>query len=92
LASLTADNLLITSRLSQVEVYSALNRRVREGHLSMADYQSIVSDFESLCASEYQLVELNAGLVVRARRLLEQHPLRAYDAVHAAGRPYPPSG
>ena len=81
---LAANHLLITSRLSQIEVYSALNRRVREGRLSTVDYKSIVVDFDSLCDTEYQLVEINSGIVNRTRQLLEQHPLRAYDAVQLA--------
>jgi predicted nucleic acid-binding protein len=83
-AFLAANHLFITSSLSQVEVYSALNRRVREGRLSAADYESIVADFEALCQTEYQLVEISAGIVNRTRQLLEQHPLRAYDAVQLA--------
>jgi hypothetical protein len=84
LASLAVDNMLITNRLTQVEVYSALNRRVRENRLSTTDYQSIVADFEALCVTEYQLVEIAWPIISRARQLLEQHPLRAYDAVHLA--------
>jgi predicted nucleic acid-binding protein len=83
-ALLAANHLLFTSRLSQIEVYSALNRRVREGRLSAIDYKSIVVDFDSLCDTEYQLVEINRGIVNRTRQLLEQHPLRAYDAVQLA--------
>ena len=66
------------------EVYSALNRRRREGTLPAADYARIVTDFAALCMMQYTLVELTAPIVERARRLVEQHPLRAYDAVHLA--------
>jgi hypothetical protein len=64
-----------------VEVYSALNRRLREAHLSIVDYAQIATDFATFCAAEYQLIELTAPVVDRSRLLLEHHPLRAYDAV-----------
>jgi predicted nucleic acid-binding protein len=79
-----AGHLFVTSRISMVEVISALNRRQREGSLIAAEYARIVTDFEALCATDYQLVELTEELVARARGLLEQHALRAYDAVQLA--------
>ena len=79
-----AGHLFITSRASMVEVISALNRRQREGSLSTAEYDGIVMDFEALCATDYQLVELTEEVVAQARHLLEQHALRADDAVQLA--------
>jgi len=79
-----AGNVITTARISMAEVYSALNRRIREATLDAADYAHIVADFDALCATQYTLVELTALIVERARRLLERHPLRAYDAVHLA--------
>jgi hypothetical protein len=79
-----ADNVIITARVSLVEVYSAFNRRLREAHLSLVDYAQIVTDFATVCAAEYQLVELTTSVVERSRLLLEHHPLRAYDAIQLA--------
>jgi hypothetical protein len=79
-----AGHLFIISRISLVEVMSALNRRRREGSLSTSAYERIVTDFQALCATDYHVVEFTADLVPGARRLLEQHPLRAYDAVQLA--------
>jgi predicted nucleic acid-binding protein len=79
-----AGNVITTARISMTEVYSALNRRIREATLDAADYVHIVADFDALCATQYTLVELTALIVERARVLLERHPLRAYDAVHLA--------
>lgn len=84
LADPTAGNVIITARISMVEVYSALNRRRREANISAADYAQIVADFATICATEYQFVELTASVVERARLLLERYPLRAYDAVQLA--------
>ena len=77
-------NTIITARVSMVEVYSALNRRIREATLGTVDYARLVSDFNALCVTQYTLVELTAPIVDRAQLLLEHHPLRAYDAVHLA--------
>lgn len=41
----TTGNVVITARISMVEVYSALNRRQREAHLCATDYAHIVADF-----------------------------------------------
>ncbi len=84
LADPASGNVLLTARMSMVEVYSALNRRLREAHLSLADYVQLATDFATFCATEYQLVELTAPVVDRSRLLLEHHPLRAYDAVQLA--------
>jgi uncharacterized protein len=84
LADPATGNLITTARISMVEVYSALNRRMREATLDPTDYATLVADFEALCAGEYTLVELAPPIVSRARLLLERHPLRAYDAVQLA--------
>jgi len=81
---LAANNLIITSRISIVEVYSAFNRRVRENHLTRADYAQLVADFEALYLTEYQLIELTLPIVKQAKYLLEQYSLRAYDATQLA--------
>jgi hypothetical protein len=84
LAEPTAGNVIITARISMVEVYSALNRRLREARLGIVDYAQLVTDFVVTCAAEYELVELTLPVVERARSLLERYPLRAYDAVQLA--------
>src|SRR5438552_12369634 len=79
-----AGNVIITSRVSIVEVYSALNRRMREAGLKRQDYDQLAGDFASICAVEYQIIELTAAVTEGARALLEQYPLRAYDAIQLA--------
>ena len=77
-------NMIVIARISVVEVYSALNRRVREGTLDPSTYAAIAADFDSVCTAEYRVLELSPTVAGRACRLLEQHPLRAYDAVQLA--------
>jgi hypothetical protein len=80
----TGGHTLLTARLTMVEVYSALARRSREGSVPPADCAVAAQAFAAHSASEYDFVELDLRLVTLARRLLEQHPLRAYDAVQLA--------
>ena len=84
IADPASSNLIITARISVVEVYSALNRRVREGTLDPNAYTTLAADFDSVCTAEYRLIELGSIVAGRACGLLGQHPLRAYDAVQLA--------
>ena len=72
-----------TSRLTEVEVASALMRRWREGSFGTAERDralaALVADLEALT-----VVEVASPVTSRARRLLERHPLRAGDAVQLA--------
>src|SRR6266508_3827410 len=79
-----AHNTVITARISIVEVFSALNRRVRHATLSVADYDLVANDFVAIYETEYQLVDLVIPIVARARQLLERHPPRAYDSIQLA--------
>ena len=77
-------NTIITARISMAEVYSALNRRLREAHFTATDYAAIAADFSALCDAEYDLIELSPGIIEQARLLLECYVLRAYDAIQLA--------
>lgn len=75
---------IITIQLSQVEVISALQRRVREGVLLPADAAQLQADFTALCQAEYRLIGVLDSIITSACQLLTQHPLRAYDALQLA--------
>ena len=67
-----------TSRLTEVEIASALVRRAREGAFSEAARDralaALAADMTALL-----VVELTADVAARARELLIRHPLRAGD-------------
>lgn len=71
------------SRLSEVEVVSALERRCREASFSAAEKDRAIAalrrDLDNLI-----VVELTAPVVDLATGLLARHPLRAGDAVQLA--------
>lgn len=72
-----------TSRLSAVEVASAIVRRARENRFSQADrdrgLQALARDLEDML-----VVELSADVAALAARLLVNHRLRSSDAIHLA--------
>ena len=72
-----------TSRLTEVEVASALMRRWREGRFGTAARDrallALAGDLEALT-----IVEIVPPVTARARALLERHPLRAGDALQLA--------
>jgi hypothetical protein len=84
LADPAAGNTIVTAQISLVEIYSALNRRVREAAIYPADYVNVIADLTSLWFSEYEIIELTQSVIDETRFLLERHPLRAYDAVQLA--------
>ncbi len=71
------------SRLSEVEVASALVRRAREGAFTVEERNralaSLADDFASLI-----IVELTPEIATDARALLLRHRLRAGDAMQLA--------
>jgi predicted nucleic acid-binding protein len=72
-----------TSRLSAVEIVSALMRRSREGALSEQERERAVVALEADMAAML-VVELAPEIVTRAQALLRRHTLRAGDAIHLA--------
>ena len=71
------------SRLSEVEVPSALARLVRERRLSPRAADRAVQAFVADLAS-WHIVEVSTAVTALARRLLQRHDLRAGDAIQLA--------
>jgi predicted nucleic acid-binding protein len=72
-----------TSRLSSVEIASALVRRSREGAISAEQRERALAVLDT-DMSALLVVELTPAIVARARSLLKRHLLRAGDAIHLA--------
>ena len=72
-----------TSRLSAVEIVSALMRRAREGGFGNAERDRAFAALEADMAAML-VVELTSEIVTRARTLLQRHPFRAGDAIQLA--------
>ena len=80
----TSGNRVITSKLTIIEVLSAMKRRQREASISIAEYAKFSSDFLDLAQNDYRIFELTDAVLLEAQRLLETHPLRAGDAIQLA--------
>ena len=72
-----------TSRLSEIEVASALERRSREGAFSPAERDRALAAL-TIDLRAIVVVELTPDICARARTLLQRHPLRAGDAIQLA--------
>lgn len=81
---LPADNTIIASELVAVEVYSALARRRRDGTLDANAVSLLQNDLLGHIQSEYVIITLESKILVRARRLIDQYPLRTLDAIQLA--------
>lgn len=76
-----------TSRLSEVEIASALTRLVRDGSMTAGErdraFARITEDFQS-----FWIVETTREVVALAKALLLRHPLRAGAALQLASCQY----
>lgn len=63
---------------------SAFSRLRREGSLLPTDVENAIRAFQYDVNTQYQLVELDSTLIETAGRLVQRHPLRAYDSVQLA--------
>lgn len=72
-----------TSRLSEVEVASAIARRAREGVLS-AEQRARILTAISDDVRALAIVEFTAEVAAEARSLVEKHALRAGDSIQLA--------
>ena len=84
IANAATGNLLIISRITWVEVLSALARRQREASLSDTDVNLIIQRFRFDLNNQYQVIELDQALAESAGQLVNYYPLRTYDTVQLA--------
>jgi predicted nucleic acid-binding protein len=75
---------VLTSLLTIVETICAFARRRREGVLSAEHHARILISFDYDTKYRFNILSLEPIAIETARRLANQHPLRAYDAVHLA--------
>lgn len=72
------------SALCVPEIVSALNRRIREGILPQPGYEQAKAQLAA-DVGDAVVLQLTPEVVATAVTLLENHPLRAMDALHIAG-------
>lgn len=74
---------VVVSRLTEVEVPSAIARRVRDGRVSESDRHAAMQAFLD-DMDRWDVIELTSEVARRAVALLSVHPIRAGDAIHLA--------
>ncbi len=80
---LLASDMAATSRLSEVEVSSAIIRRAREAAFTIGQRDRMLTALQRDVPA-LAIVELTPEIAADARGLLLRHPLRASDAVQLA--------
>jgi predicted nucleic acid-binding protein len=79
-----AAHTLFIARITAVEVFAAITRRLRGGSLSAAQAGAILGHFRRHLTQRCVLVEVTPPLVVDAMLSARKHGLRAYDAMQLA--------
>jgi uncharacterized protein len=74
---------LLSSVITSVEAVSALSRRHRVGELTRNHFDAIITRMHADLLY-WDLVELGAGVLEGAKRLILQTPARTLDALHIA--------
>jgi predicted nucleic acid-binding protein len=79
-----AGNVIVISELTVVEVFSVVARRVREGSLTPKTAQILRDNFLLHVEKEYLVIALDSPLLIEARSLVTQYPLRTLDSIQLA--------
>jgi uncharacterized protein len=77
-------NLLVAAHIAWVEISSAVARRQREGNISSIQANQILTALHAHWNTQYFIVAIDHTVINLAGQLVNQHPLRAYDAVQLA--------
>ena len=80
-----ADGRVIIVDLTPLEARSAIRRREREGDISAADADRVLRQIENDCSMSFLTQPSTSAVMEEAARLIDRHPLRAYDALQLAG-------
>jgi uncharacterized protein len=77
-------NVISIAEVTRAEVAGALTRRAREGSLPFNESRLLIQAFEAHCAMQYRVIPTEHAVVSLAVELIQQHPLRTYDAIQLA--------
>ena len=71
--------------LTKVEARSAIRRRERGGDITGPDAERILRQIEDDTSALFLVQPSTSAVLEEAARLIDRHPLRAYDALQLAG-------
>lgn len=84
LADASSGNIILTARITRVEVAAAIARRLKNKSVTASDAQNALAAFQHDLTNNYFTVEITPMLLSRATSLATKHALRGYDAVQLA--------
>jgi len=84
IAQPSSGNRIVISDLTEVEVWSAIERKLREARISLSDATRFQNEFMVDVKNQYITVAVSELVRKRARDLLSTYPLRAMDAIQLA--------
>lgn len=76
-------NLIACSYVAYAEIRATLAAAARQGRHTKAEHIRATADFEARWVSLHR-IELSESLLRLAGELVEEHPLRGFDAIHLA--------
>ena len=80
-----AEGRIVILDLTPVEARSAIRRREREGDIAATDADRVLKQIEHDCSMTFLMQPSTSAVIEEAARLIDRHPLRAYDALQLAG-------
>ena len=82
--AVSSAEIVAVSQLTLVEVTSAATRLVRGGDIDEALYRDLLESIDQDFQSRFQMIDLTRSRLRRAADLVQEHALRAADAVQLA--------
>jgi predicted nucleic acid-binding protein len=79
-----AGNFIYGISIAEIEVVSAISRRLREGSVTSSDAAYAIAVLRYDFVHYYRIAAITIGLIDRAIMLTQTHSLRAYDAIQLA--------
>ena len=79
------DSQVVILDLTKVEARSAVRRRERGGDITGPDADRILTQIEDDASALFLVQPSTPAVMEEAARLIDRHPLRAYDALQLAG-------
>ncbi|MBZ0279361.1 MAG: type II toxin-antitoxin system VapC family toxin [Anaerolineae bacterium] len=79
-----AGNIIVVCDITPVEMFSLLQKRLRQGQLGAANVVILQNDFLAHAEQEYLAVPLDDKILAHARSLVTKYKLRTLDAIQLA--------
>lgn len=78
------DHEFFVAAVTGVEIVAAITRRARNGSIAAADAALVCHQLKRDLQTDYQVIEMTAGIIRSGMALAETQGLRGYDAVQLA--------